>query len=202
MQSNPDKEYIELASSFSNKEKILITGITLENSKSEKVAIGNGAYLPFIGQVNFEEPIRLDPGSRVFLITGQNPIGANSRTNLCTGYFAEFKEFTPRLFEECPRPEDEPEAKTFDQSCANFLSAIPRCRQPQGTALGSTEECRNYISSKINYKTCVDNHKSEAKFYRNDWYVYFGRASELWKDRGEKIILRDQSGKIINALSY
>lgn len=200
--NEPDQEYVELAAFYSNKEKVLITGLSLENSKGVRVTIGNGANLPYAGQANFEEPIWLDPGGRVYLITGQSPIGASFRTNLCAGYFAEFKKFEPRLFEECPRPENEPEGKTFEQACANFLQSVSTCRQPQGNPVGVTEECRNYVSSKINYKTCVDNHKPDDNFYKREWYVYFGRPQELWKDRGETIKLYDQNGKIIATLSY
>ncbi len=199
---DPDREFIDLIVSFSNQEKILITGWSVENSKGERFQIGTGTRLPFSGQPNPQDAIQLDPGARAHITTGLSPIGTSFRTNLCTGYFEQFDDFEPRLREDCPRPEDEDAARGLENDCIDFLETIQSCRQPFEIPFGTDNECRNYANTKINYATCVDLHRGEAEFFENEWYIYLGRPSEIWKERRETIILRDREGKIIDTLSF
>jgi hypothetical protein len=45
-------------------------------------------------------------------------------------------------------------------------------------------------------------HKNDEDFYDDEWRIYLGRGEELWKNRRETIILKDQAGKIIKEVSY
>lgn len=198
---DPDEEHIELSASASNQTKIIIGGMMLKNSRGESFEIPEGSYLPYSGRVNPKQTIALEPGGRAFIITGRSPIGASFRTNLCTGYFAEFNEFEPRLSEDCPTPEDEPGASGLKASCLDFLETLRACRQVLEVP-ETDNECRNYALNEINYLKCVDNHKNDAEFYSDEWYIYLNRDAEIWKERRETITLRDRQGNIVDSLSY
>ena len=198
---NPNEEYIEIFASSANEKKIVITGLTLGNSRGESFAIGEGAYLPYSGQVNPEQAVALEPGGRAYVITGPSPIGSSFRLNSCTGYFAQFNSFEPRLREDCPRPEDEANTGGLSSSCLDFIETLPSCRQVVEVP-EADNECRVWVSSEINYSKCVERHKPDQDFYKNEWYVYLKRSSEIWKARRETITLRDQQGKTVDSVSY
>lgn len=198
---NPNEEYVEIFASSANEKKVIITGLRLENSRGESFAIGEGTYLPYSGQVNPEQAVALEPGGRAYIITGRSPIGSSFRLNSCTGYFAQFNSFEPRLREECGRPEDEPNTGGLSSSCLDFIETLPSCRQVVEVP-EVDNECRIWVSSEINYSKCVEHHKPDKDFYKNEWYVYLKRSSEIWKARRETITLRDQQGKIVDSVSY
>jgi len=197
-----NSEYIELSTSYSNQERANISGMTVENDKKERFQIRGGSSLPYAGQVNAQESIMLDPGARVYIVTGRSPIDTSFRTNVCTGYFVQFHEFEPRLREDCPRPEDESSAKNLQNDCVDVLETLQTCRQPLELPFEMTNECRNYANTEINYAKCVDSHRNNSDFYQNEWYVYLGRPNEIWKERRDTITLRDRDGKIVDSYSY
>mgnify|MGYP001582452576 CR=1 FL=1 len=198
---NPNEEYVEIFASSANEKKIVITGLRLENSRGESFAIGEGTYLPYSGQVNPEQAVALEAGGRAYVITGPSPIGSSFRLNSCTGYFAQFNSFEPRLREDCPRPEDESNTGGLSSSCLDFIETLPSCRQVVEVP-EVDNECRVWVSSEINYSKCVGRHKPDQDYYKNERYVYIKRSSELWKTRRETITLRDQQGKIVDSVSY
>ena len=66
-ETDPQREYLEIRA-VSDTQPILITGWTLKGQQGLDVSIGNGAYLPYSGQVNPQEPIYLEPGGRQLLL--------------------------------------------------------------------------------------------------------------------------------------
>jgi peptidoglycan hydrolase-like protein with peptidoglycan-binding domain len=200
--TNPNDEYLDLSAKSSNKEKILISGWTLGNSRGERFQIGEGAYLVFSGQVNPQQAIALEPGGRVHIITGRSPIGTSFRVNLCTGYFNQFQMFTPRLQEFCPHPKNESSIQNLQDACLNFLERLRICRQPTNIPTDLSPECKQYLSSKINYSECVAIHKNDVNFFKKEWYAYLNRNAEIWKEKRETITLRDNEGKIVARVSY
>ncbi|MBI2609739.1 hypothetical protein HYW53_01010 [Candidatus Giovannonibacteria bacterium] len=200
---NPDEEYIEIYSTYGTGQKILLSNWSIENSRGERYKIGAAAALPYAGQVNPESPILLEPGGRIFVVTGKSPLGANFRTNICTGYFNQYYNFEPRLSDQCPRPEDEFSARNFEYACINYLQSLPSCRQAlEETYVEAPLTCRNWVNSEVNYSNCVTSHKNDKDFYKNEWHVYLGRPSEIWKNWKETITLRDGTGKIVSTISY
>ena len=59
-------------------------------------------------------------------------------------------------------------------------------------------ECTAYVTSKINYNTCVDKHRLDSDFYKPEWRVYLNRPEELWDSRREFIKLLDQNKQTID----
>lgn len=204
-----DREYLMLEASQNNTNRINITGWTLESAVSGKsITIGEGAYLPFTGTVNTQEPIFLSPGSRVYITTGRSPIGTSFRTNICTGYLEQFQDFSPSLRTNCPRPEDESDfiisgPNALNDQCIDFVERIPRCQiNTKQIPIDMQYECSLYITSKINYNTCVTNHKNEPGFYDLEWRVFLNRDEELWKSKRETIKLLDNNNNLVDTITY
>lgn len=204
-----DREYLEIRTSENNTEKISITGWTLESSiTGEKITIGKGTYLPYTSKINPEENVFLFPGERAYIITGRSPIGSSFKTNICAGYFEQFQDFVPSINTSCPRPEKEKDFITtgpnrLNDACIDYVERIPQCQiVTRALPLDMQYECSSFITNKINYNTCVENHKNEVGFYGNEWRLYLNRDKELWKERRETIKLIDINGKLVDTITY
>jgi hypothetical protein len=201
-------EYVTVRVSRSAPATIVMSDWKLESTETlAKVSLGNASALPYAGQVNGEQTLALPPGATVYVVTGQSPIGVSFRTNQCTGYFGQFQTFTPSLPSECPRPLDEAErvlnANAYTQACENYVRTIDECNNtlnaiPPGVGI----ECQNFIQNTLTYNGCVAAHKNEPEFYKNEWYIFLKRDQELWKNRGERIRLIDENGKVVSVVSY
>jgi len=200
-ETDTQREYLEIRA-VSNTQPILITGWTLKGQQGLDMTIGNGAYLPYSGQVNPQEPIYLEPGGMAIVTTGVSPIGTNFRLNICTGYFNQFQKFIPSLSEQCPRISDEEVPQNFPEACFNFIRSIGSCRMPM-TAVppAAGNDCSQLVSQRANYSGCVTVYRNEKDFYRKEWRVYLGRDKELWQYR-DTINLLDSEGKLVDRVSY
>lgn len=205
-QTDTQEEYIDVvyrtSSVSENPLPIDISGWTIENKQGDRFAFGYTANLPYANQVNILSRLIVPPASTVHIITGQSPIGSNFRVNTCTGYFTQFNRVTPSLTQKCPQPSEEPAQTNLPDVCLDYIESLPHCRIPQNTLLDIGNACRAYITNNISYSGCVANHKIDSDFYRNEWYVYLARSTELWKDKRETIILRDQQGNMMAELEY
>jgi hypothetical protein len=206
-QTDPDKEYIKIKVSRNAKEKISISNWRLESATTGAGdTLGKGAYLPYSGRVNTEQDIFLSAGDEVIVTTGRSPVGVSFKINKCTGYFSQFQDFVPTLRKQCPEPIDDlpnfGPGTTFDQ-CYDFVERLRKCKvylqSPPGGVGGA---CQEYITTKINYNTCVDKHKDDSDFPKGEWRVYLGRDQELWKRKREVIKLLDQNGDVIDSVTY
>ena len=199
---DPQKEYIEINASYSNKEPVSITGWTLKGKQGFSATIGKGAYLVYSAQLNTQGVIFLGPNDRAIIVTGHSPIGTSFRLNLCTGYFNQFQDFTPTLPQECSRISEKEIPVNYPDACFDFVKSLSACRMPL-TAVppGAGNDCANFVSEKANYNGCVAMHKSEGNFYKPEWRIYLGRDNELWGTR-DSITLFDNEGKIVAQASY
>lgn len=205
--ANPSTEYLTFTLDSYYKGKVLITGFEIKSAATGKgTLIGKGVDLPFAGQINYESPIFIDPGDTVVLVTGRSPIGYSFKVNKCTGYFEQFQDFTPRLREECPTPLNHELAQKFgyfNDSCLDYLQTIPSCNMPlNDIPLYLQSECRSFVNEKLNYKSCVEEHKNDQDFYKKEWRIYLGRSEELWKERREVIKLLDLNKETIGTATY
>jgi hypothetical protein len=200
--SDPQKEYLEIKVSSQNDKPLRLTGWILVGKQGLDIKIGQGAYLVYSAQVNPQQDIFLQPGEKAVIVTGESPIGTSFRLNKCTGYFEQFQDFEPSLPKDCPEPEDENLPSNLNDQCLDELERLPRCEMLISIPWELSIPCQNYINDKINYKTCVEAHKNDADFYKPDWRIYLGRNEELWKNKRETIILKDENGKIIDWKSY
>jgi len=206
-QTDPDKEYIRIRISRNAKGKIGISNWRLQSrSTGAGDTLSKGTYLPYSGRVNTKLGIFLEAGDEVIITTGRSPIGASFRMNICTGYFEQFQDFTPALPRLCPDPLDDlPDfgpGDTFER-CYDFVDRLPRCELfLKSVQVNVGGLCQNYITTEINYNTCVKNHKDDPGFYDNEWRVYLERDDELWRSRRETIDLLDSNGQLIDTITY
>lgn len=201
-QTDPQKEYLGIRASPQNDSPLRITGWALEGKQGLDIAIGQGTYLIYSAQINPQEDIFLYPEEKTFIITGESPVGTSFRLNKCTGYFEQFKDFYPSLPKECPYPKDEDLPANLNDKCLDYIEGLPRCEAVISIPWNLSSACQDYINEKINYNTCVELHKNDPDFYKQEWRIYLGRGEELWKEKRESIILTDQNNKIIDWVSY
>jgi hypothetical protein len=198
----PEQEYVMV---YANEGPVDITGWKLRSVISGKGAtIGQAAKLPYSAQVNIESRVVLASGETAYITTGRSPIGTSFRTNTCTGYFEQFQDFTPALPRQCPAPEDELDfyAQVLPDICINFIEGLPRCEMEIAPPVDLPPVCNQFLTERLNYNTCVQNHKNDRDFYGRDWRLFLGRNEVLWKERRESIILLDAIDNIVDTYSY
>ncbi|MBU6323468.1 MAG: hypothetical protein KGI41_03970 [Patescibacteria group bacterium] len=205
--SAASQEYLQMQLSSQATTSVSITGWTVESTVTGKSAlIPGGTMVPLSGVINASGTITLDPGDTAFLISGQSPIGASFRTNLCIGYFAQFQKFYPQLPSVCPMPVDEANRVlsdlNSDDACRAFLNSVPRCTLVSNKPVNLTTDCTNFIENDLNYNGCVMLHRNEAAFNGSRWYVYLGRTTPMWKSQYETVKLLDANGLTVAMFSY
>lgn len=210
----PREEYIEIRADNDNGTPISITGWSIKSLISgHKIAIGNAAKLPIYPGNNIQnDPVILEPGDRAYIISGPSPIRLSFRTNVCTGYFEENKDFVPRLSRQCPDPEDEnlerygldnnPSNNSRDEDCLREIKSIGRCINPGSVDDELSRTCRNFIDM-INYNWCASLHLTDSDFAGDEWYVYVGsKFNDIWDDDNDTIELRDTADRLVDVLEY
>ena len=170
--------------------------------------LGDAVYLPFAGQANEELSVAVGPGTTMYIGTGLSPLGVSFRVNICSGYFETTEDYSPKLKNDCPAPEDELEGPLGagfvpTDACSDFVARINQCEVTlTGVPIKVGSACEEFIYEDLTYNGCVAAHKSEPDFYKNEWYIYLDRSQELWKSKSERIRLVDESGKVITSVSY
>ncbi len=206
--SDSDREYISIIVEDNATTTIPVTGWVLKSlSTGIQVSIPKGTYLYFLRMVNVEDNIILTGGDKLYLITGMSPIGLSFLINKCTGYLGQFQNFVPYLSSNCPLPKNEDLSSiprlVINDKCFDYIDYMSRCRVPTDPLpVNWSAECKNFITNKINYSSCIDTHKSDKDFYMKEWMVYLKRNERLWKDRRETVVLYDNEGKIVDTLKY
>jgi len=201
-----DKEYITLTANRKNTGPINITGWTLKSGATFKSAtIGRGVAFPNSKRAvpDFEEPIFLEPNARAIIITGKSPKGISFRLNKCTGYFEQFKDYSPPLPKKCPRARDEGIPPSFTDECITYIERLRTCEvHIEAFPLGVNADCQGFINEKVHYSGCIALHRDDTDFFGTEWRVFLGRGQELWKNKLETIQLLDENGKIVDTVSY
>lgn len=210
--NDPSKEYISLSTNLLKTQTVNITGWYLKSEVTGYYAvIGKATLLPF-PFTKADNDIVLQQKDRVYLVKGFSPIGISFRTNKCTGYFEEKQTFTPRLPLQCPRPsaEELPQFSTTyerEKECFDLIQSIPRCTTKGNEFLRDlpdtvTRSCKTYISTQINYNSCVAEHFDDTDFPGNEYRVYLNKFGPLWREENEIINLHDQNGLIVDSISF
>jgi hypothetical protein len=206
--SGNDSEYVTLRIAYNAPQKITVTGWRLESTATGmQTTLPQAAALPFLGTINTPEPIALSAGQTVYVVTGRSPNGTSFRTNMCTGYFEQYQNFTPPLKLECPSPQDEAvpyfATGSYTDECNDIVRTIGRCTFVTASIPGSAgSRCEQFIHNQLSYNGCINTHKNDPKFYKDDWYVYVNRDQELWRSRSERIRLLDENGKVVDVVTY
>lgn len=203
-QTDPQKEYIQIKASSSNKNPINISSWTIENKNGEKIKIGGVTNLPVLSQINTESDLYLPAEGTAYVSTGQSPIGTNFRQNKCTGYFSQMQNFYPNLPKKCPDPvKDEFLPSTLDNKCIDYLNTNAKICETMITLPSSlSQECKQYINERLIYNGCTSWHKNDNDFYEDSWRVYLNKSTEMWEGEHGTITLRDQNEKIIDQRQY
>lgn len=201
---DPNKEYIEIRVSGDAPTAVPLSGWTLENSSHTRVSIGEGVEVFFPAPTpNISAGIVLKPGMKAVVSTGQSPVGISFRLNSCAGYLDQSRKFTPPLpSNSCPRLTGSLETRTFlDDACLDYIDTVPRCSSPvpPGTL---SRECHAYVVSHTTYNSCFSAYRNTPNFSGAEWRIFLQRNQELWKERSEAIILRDHTGRVVDALAY
>jgi len=211
---------LELTANSGNESDVPVTGWTLESVVTgQRATIKGGTHLPYPGVVNTVSTIFMAPRDKLLVTTGRSPIGVNFRVNMCTGYFEQYQNYSPRLRKECQSPVDEFDEfslvpttnvrieKDDREICRDFVvDNIDRCEinrvDLSDTELRLTNQCKDFIESTYTYSGCVANHKFDTGFYKNEWRVFLGSYAELWREKREIIRLLDQNGLTVDIIDY
>ena len=206
--SDPREEYLTLRVNSGAGTNIQLTGWTLKSlSSGNSATIPKGTYLFFAGTQNLEENINVTGGNVVYVVTGSSPDGVSFKTNKCSGYLEQFQNYTPFMSSNCPLARNEdlsgiPDIAVNDD-CLSYINSFPSCKtQTTNLPTNWSYECKNFITTKLNYASCVNTHKNDKDFYGNEWRVYLKRGQSLWKSSRENIVLYDSLGKIVSTLKY
>lgn len=199
-------EYVIIRAPETNKQPILLTGLTLKSQSTGQTAfIGQGTLLPFLGRINIKENIYLEPGGIAYIITGRSPIGTSFKLNTCIGYFEENQDFEPGLPIDCPLVVNAPRPEapnSLNDACIDYLESLSSCTTVAVPPQELSRECQVFVAEHSNYNSCVTDNKQDRGFYYNEWRVYLGKDEPLWKTRRETILLLDTAGKTIATQTY
>ena len=58
------------------------------------------------------------------------------------------------------------------------------------------------IDQNLTYNNCVELHKGDTDFYKNDWRVYLGIKEKIWGETGDVVRLIDHLGNTLASLFY
>ncbi|MCW9054914.1 MAG: hypothetical protein OQJ98_02985 [Candidatus Pacebacteria bacterium] len=206
--TSPEEEYLVLNTSYKLGDPISITGWELQSMTTNKAAvIGQATQVSTSGNINIESSVVISAHDRLYITTGQPPTGYSFRVNKCSGYFEQFQDFTPTLSKQCPYAKDElmfadDDPYLFGSECLNYIERLPRCIMPlEALPIGFPNSCALFITEKINYNTCVKNHRDDADFLEDEWRIFLKQSDELWEDR-DIIRLLDENGKVVDVFSY
>ena len=203
------QEYVSLeVHDQSTTTKINITGWTIKSLPSgTTVTIPKGAELYFTESQNVSSDVYVRSGDVVYILTGHSPINFGFKTNKCSGYTAQFQNFTPNVGLNCPAPRNEDQSSipkiNSNDECLDYIESMPICMIPtQNLPVSFTYECKRFIETKVGYNQCINLHKEDNDFYRPEWHLYLNRNTTLWKTKREDIVLIDNTGKIVSEIKY
>ena len=205
--TNSSKEYVVIRATNATT-SINITGWRLVSQNTgTSVTIPQGTYLFFTSTVNALQDIYITGNDTVYLVTGISPVGTSFKVNKCSGYFEQFQNFAPYLSTSCPAPRDENLSEiprlSINNSCFDYIDSFPKCRiQTEPLPTNWSYECKNFITTKVSYASCINIHKEDKDFYGHEWRVYLRRGESLWKNSSEDIVLYDNLGKVVSELKY
>ena len=171
---DPKKEYVLIKVSSKATTTVPVTGWLIKSESSGKsVLIPQSSYLFFAGVPNTEENIILKANDSLYLSTGISPNGASFKVNKCSGYLEQFQDFYPGISQSCPRARDEDLSSipklTINDACLDYIKSFPSCRiQTKTLPANWSYECTNFITTKINYPSCINTHKNDSDFYKNE----------------------------------
>jgi hypothetical protein len=176
-----------------------ITGWQIKSNNGDE-------YIP--QAVNLYDPTGLAPasdinvktGDTVFLYSSSAPF--NLRLNECIGYAAHVANFVPALPLTCPYI-NQSQLQDFSGACQNYLDTVGQC---QTAALSGPQvptndyACMNYIENNFTYRSCFDQHYTDANFLSNQVWVWTG--SSPVNQYHDTVRLLDKNGLLVDLYTY
>ena len=140
----------------------------------------------------------------IYLIGDSDPLGRNKnfRVNKCFGYLKSRYSFYRPFYTYCPKPKLE-DISHLNPYCQEFILRLPRCEIPDysdNTKIMFDMECRNYIDTKFNYRSCFKDLSRDEDFLTNYWYVY--RDTNIIEPLHDTIYLYDPNGLLVDKYMY
>ncbi len=131
-------------------------------------------------------------------------------TNKCTGYLEENHDFVPALFAQCPRlseedldafnisPNDFRDLDDYDM-CIDAIEDVQSCREGHPSNDVPTR-CKNFIRDYSDYSGCYELHRYDTDFLGDEWRIFLGETSDLWRSEREAVALIDENGKVVDVI--
>ena len=202
-----DAEYLTLYAASDITIPINVSGWRIESTVTKNAGtIPQGNRKPKSRSDSTENDIMLTAGDTAYIVTGESPIGMSFRENMCTGYFAQFQEFTPSLSQQCPNPLTEME--TFakialdNDACYDFVETLSSCRIVNADRANVSKSCRTFADDTLSYTGCLKNHQYDAYFLQSTWHIYLDENDDLWRGEREIIRLLDNEDRVVAVLKY
>jgi len=210
---------IEIDDVFYDEDNFEDDYLILENNSDELINIGGWTIETTNGTVtipqaihklrhplslNTPSDVKLAPDDEIIISSNISPHGENFRVNKCTGYLDQYEQFEPSLDEDCPEL-NESEYSHLSSDCREFIDDLDKCEIPDYSdnyKISFDSECTNFLNNKFNYKQCYDDHEQEADFFGDEWRVFLGKSIDIFNNNSDTIILRDNSGLLVDKYSY
>jgi hypothetical protein len=133
------------------------------------------------------------------------PITTNFRENMCMGYLEKYP-FYPQIENRCPYPYNDPQIRTVTDECYDYMRSLNICENPEKSDKNDfdmlTTQCKSFIKVRLNYPSCVANNRYSSDFALKQWRIFLGKSHELWASQRELITLYDNTGLIVDQISY
>ncbi|GEM_PF-1005733 len=204
----PDNEAITLEVLSSSPSPVDLTDYTITNS------LGHSFHLPKVnndyragGETSLPDPLVVAPGGRVIITLGKSPLRASVRVNRCMGYLTRTGgafQSLGNFFFDCPQLPQEVIERHTGKTCLDYLKSQSACSVanpipfPDNVRLGFT--CIDFISQHYTYNGCVDDHRAERDFYKDEWRVEIGFPKDFFPTGKERVELRDREKKLVHRL--
>ena len=201
-------EYITVEAATDNTAPVNITGWSLQSALTGvRAFFPRGADLFFVGAVNAQQDIYLDPEGSAVISSGPSPVGTSFRENVCTGYLDGLQTFRPALSRDCPAPADSlpltaDNLRTYGDACFDFVRELPLCTLPLSAPSSVSPACRIFLANNLSYNGCVQNYRYKTEFQRGAWRIYLNAGGELWRNSHDVIRLLDAEGRTVDVLTY
>lgn len=208
-ESDAQSEYVELAASSYNTAPVSLTGWSLQSALAgARIAIQRGADPFYMGVVNVQNLIRLEPGMRAVIATGVSPVGTSFRENMCSGYLGQLQRFSPSISSNCPSPSSmlpitDENLRLYGESCFDYLQSAPQCSAPlSDMPTHVSANCRVFLQNNLSYNGCVNANRWRTSFNEDTWRIYLGARSELWGNSHDVVRLLDAEGRTVDVVTY
>ena len=202
-------EYVTLIASWDNTAPVDITGWSLQSALSGvRAYIPRGASIFYMGVVNEQKNIQLNPGDSATMLSGYSPLGTSFRENICSGYLNQLQTFFPQLPNQCPMsaealPLTAENVSAYGDACIDFVRTLPACTAPlQSFTPELSPSCRNFLANTLSYNGCVTMYRHRSNFLGDSWRIYLNASRELWRNSHDVIRLLDAEGRTVDAVTY